>query len=230
MHTVKTNSEELLAELKPKKDDFSHFFNSCPYLIKLHPRDGTTVYELTESNRFVQGSRLMFKVALRDNETLSGSLRKVFGENVERILDIVNKTIKYYTDEAKKHNRRVDVELREPYGLLVYERPETRNQRLAHLYSELFRDNDGRGGGTAGMLLIETRENLESAHLEKAINSARALINILREETTLPSVDKKVARCVLDDLRNAINEALHYSNSEDEEGEDIPEGDAAPTR
>ena len=161
---------------------------------------------------------MLFKVALRDNETISGPLRKKFDKDVKRILDIVNKTIKYYTVEAKKHNRGLEVELQEPYGLLTYQRPETKNARLAGLYSEIFRDKDGRAGGTAGMLLIEIREGSDSPkHLEKATLSARGLRNILKD-VRLSAEDRKVAHCVLTDLRTAINEALEYQYESSDSG------------
>lgn len=213
LNIVKKRAEELLGEIKPKKDDFATFFRSTSYLREMTPRDGAITFELDEPNRFINGNSLMFKVALRDNETLSGPLRKEFNQNVWRILDIVNRTIKYYTVKAKKYNRALEVELQEPYGLLTYQRPEPKNSRLAGIFSEIFRDEDGHSGGTAGMLLIETREGRELKHLEKATNSARGVLAIIKEEK-LSVEDRKIAQRVLADLRTAISEALEYHQSE----------------
>ena len=178
--------------------------------MKIHfGKSGYTPFELKSPTHFVDGESLSFKLALREQETISGPKRKEFNEPLIEYLRILEETIKYYTDKLRVLERHELIEQRYPTGLNVYEKPHSSNPELMNAYHELWRDIDAAPGGTAGILTIEAREGKELKHLQKAKDRVIHL-TALRKLQRLSSEDRKMIEKVLWDLRSAISEAEPY--------------------
>jgi hypothetical protein len=208
--------EAILAAPKLKTNDVADLLRNDPYMTIHFGKSGYTPFELKSPTHFVDGESLSFKLALREQETISGPKRKEFNEPLIEYLRILEETIKYYSDKLRVLERNELIEQRYPEGLTVYEKPHSSNVALKNVYNELWRDIDAAPGGTAGILTIEVRERKELKHLKKAKDRVIQL-TALRKSQRLSSADRKMLEQVLKDLRTAISEAeSYYPDSSDE--------------
>lgn len=199
----------ILDEKKFKITDIHALLSRDPFLITLPIRSGQTRYILRNEKSFLNGSSLVIQLALRGSETVSGPLRKEIEEKLSSYKLIIEETMRYYDDQVRILDRQRGLQIGYPEGLLVYEKPHTSNPRLQGIYEELWRVEDAIPGGTAGVLLHETRTQSELKHLQKAQDRIKNLNFFLKEKTELlSSEDRKVAGQVLRSLVAAVKEAL----------------------
>jgi hypothetical protein len=207
LYQVQNNLHEVIDEEKIKTSRISKLFAKDPFLKVVPHRSGKIYFSLAYPEQFVEGNKLGFSLSLREDETISGPMRKMVDEILVSYIAVLEETIKYYADQKRVIDRKHDVVLGYPRGLLIYEKPHSSNPLLMSIYNELWRDQDGLPAGTAGILTVEAREGLELKHLRKAQNRVAQLLTCLKSEQ-ISKADRKKALQVLNDLQQAIAEAL----------------------
>jgi len=197
---------EVLERQKLKTNDVARLLKNDDYMKVIFGKSGYTPFKLASPTYFIEGEGLSFKLALREQETMSGPKRKEFEEPLREYLSILEETIKYYSDKLRVLDRNELIVQHYPEGLNVYEKPHSSNVEINKIYNELWRDIDAAPGGTAGILIIEAREGKELRHLEKAKDRIKNLRRVAKSQK-LSIEDRKMVDKVIGDLQAAISEA-----------------------